>query len=130
MRKDKDRVRIGDVIQLSGETDIKLLWGQFLDDFYHAPADERYALIKDEPPYSEGLEEKWLFILAAAAHALANQYGLDVPEWSLGKKYVSEKALYAFDSHIKAHQEYLEETSLPEFKERNLMLGDNILSRC
>lgn len=124
----KNRLCIKDVILQSDKYSMKLLFGQFLDDFYRA-GDMQYALIKDEPPYKEDTE-KWLSILAATAHRLAIEYHIAIPKWVLDEKYIAKKIYYAFDTKNIEHQQFLEETSLPEFKERNLMLGDNVLSRC
>lgn len=113
---------------MSDRFDIKLLFGLFLDDFYHAGA-SRIDLIQEEPPYKKELE-RWMCILGATAHRLANEYHLPIPTWTLNERYVLKEIYYAFDTMNPAFQKYLQETSLPEFKQRNLLLGDNILTRC
>ena len=103
------------------------LFGQFLDDFQNEEHN-KYALIKDEPQYKEDME---LFscILAATVHKLANDNSLPVPQWVYDKKYIMPDPVYAFDTHIAEFRSHLENTSPVEFKQRNLLLGDNILSR-
>jgi len=104
------------------------LFGQFLDDFQNEEQD-KYGMIKDEPQGKEGME-RFSCILAATAHKLANDNDLPVPQWVYNKKYVMPYPVYAFDTDIIEFMNHLEKATPVEFKQRNLMLGDNILSRC
>lgn len=69
-------------------------------------------------------------MLAAAAHKLANDYGLEIPDWVLKSKYTLGEKQYAFETKNKEFQEYLERTTPEEYKIRNLLYGDTVLQRC
>jgi len=103
------------------------LFGQFLDDFRNEK-DDKYALIQDEPNNKTGME-LFICILAATAHKLANDNDLPVPEWVLKQQYVYTGVHYAFNTQIEEYREHLKKTSPAEFKQRNIFLGDNVLSR-
>lgn len=132
-RKDKMRnirISIKDIVILSEENDKTLLYGQFLDDFYHEKDKEnKYNLIKDEPAYMPG-EDVFMCMLAGAAHKLAKDYGLKIPEWVMKSKYILKNKYYAFDTKNKEFQEYLEKTTPEEYRMRNLIVGDTVLERC
>ena len=81
------RLSIKDVSEQLYLEDEKLLFGQFLDDFYHEETSEgKYNLIKDEPNFIDD-KEIFMCILAGTAHILANIYALDIPKWVFDKKY-------------------------------------------
>ncbi len=124
-----ERISIKDIIALSENNDKTLLYGQFLDDFYYEKEKEnKYNLIKDEPAHMQG-EDVFMCMLACAAHKLARDYGLKIPDWVMKSKYVLKKKYYAFDTKNKEYQEYLEKTTPEEYRSRNLMLGDTVLER-
>ena len=107
-----------------------LLYGQFLDDFYYEKDKEnKFNLIKDEPMYMQG-EDLFMCMLASAAHKLANDYGLKIPDWVMKSKYILKKKYYAFDTENKEFQKYLEKTTPEEYRIRNLIVGDMVLKRC
>ena len=65
------RLSIKDVSEQLYLEDEKLLFGQFLDDFYHEETSEgKYNLIKDEPNFIDD-KEIFMCILAGTAHILA-----------------------------------------------------------
>jgi hypothetical protein len=103
-------------------------FGQFLDDFRNEKSD-KYALIADEPIASCNMSQVFQCMLAAAAHKLANDNNLSVPEWVFNNKYVLNNAYYAFNTKIREYQNHLKETSPDEYKQRNPFMGDSVLSR-
>jgi len=121
------RLTVVDVVAQSGNEDENLLFGQFLDDFYHAS--NKVALIKDEPTYDES-KKLLLCDMAATVHKLANDYSLPVPEWVFDKKYIFDGIYYAFNTKNPEFQKHLEETTPEEYKQRNLFVGDTSLERC
>lgn len=121
---------ISDVVSQASQNDKELLFGQFLDDFYYEKETEKkYTLIKDEPAYLPG-EDVFMCMLAAAAHKLANDYGLEIPDWIMKSQYFLEEKHYAFETENQEYRAYLEKTTPEEYKMRNLMLGDTVLQRC
>ena len=85
------KISIKDIIVLSENNDKTLLYGQFLDDFYYEKEKEdKYNLIKDEPVYMEG-EDVFMCMLASAAHKLAKDYNLIIPDWVMKSEYVLKK---------------------------------------
>jgi len=98
---------------------------QFLDDFRWI--ENKFTLIKDEPA-SDG-ETRTLCLAAAIAHKLANDNGLDPPEWVYKPEYISPQPVYTFSTQNKEYQKLLRETSPPEFAQRNMYYGANVISR-
>lgn len=124
------RLSIKDVSEQLYSEDEKLLYGQFLDDFYHEESSEgRYNLIKDEPNFIND-KEIFMCILAGTAQKLANDYSLDIPKWVFDEKYILKKAYYTLNTKNPKFQEYLRETTPLEYKSRNLFVGKTILDRC
>ncbi len=94
------RLSIKDVSEQLYSEDEKLLYGQFLDDFYHEESSEgRYNLIKDEPNFIND-KEIFMCILAGTAQKLANDYSLDIPKWVFDEKYILKKAYYTLNTKI------------------------------
>lgn len=124
------RLSIKDVSEQLYLEDEKLLFGQFLDDFYHEETSEgKYNLIKDEPNFIDN-KEIFMCILAGTAHILANIYALDIPKWVFDKKYTLKKVYYALNTKDPKFQEYLRKTTPLEYKSRNLFVGETMLDRC
>ena len=116
-------------LKLTNENE-NLLYGQFLDDFYREKDSEgKFALIKDEPNFVQN-NVIFMCILAGTAEKLAHDYGLDVPDWVMGSKYILKEVYYAFDTKNPDFQELLKNTTPEEYKRRNLMVGDTMLARC
>gem|GEM_PF-557805 len=123
----RERISIKDIVLMSEDEDEDLLFGQFLDDFYHA--EDKYSLIEEEPPYRE--DKKILLCdLAGTAHKLANDYQLSIPDWVFKKRYTSNVIYYAFNTKNPEFQQHLERTTPLEYKQRNLMVGNTSLERC
>ena len=124
------KLSIKDVSEQLYSEDEKLLYGQFLDDFYHEESSEgRYNLIKDEPNFIND-KEIFMCILAGTAQKLANDYSLDTPKWVFDEKYILKKVYYTLNTKNPKFQEYLRETTPLEYKSRNLFVGETILDRC
>ena len=103
------------------------LFGQFLDDFRNEERD-KYALIKEEP-LMDNCTALFLCLLAATAHKLANDNGLQIPDWVKRQQYIYDGVYYAFNTSMEDFRRHLEQTTPAEFVQRNLFLGDNVLSR-
>ena len=122
-----DALRLVDVAAARPEDDTALLFSQFLDDFFRAQNKE--ALIVEEPIWTCQTPGRWYYDLAATAHKLAHDNELPVPRWALDEKYIAPKPYYAFDTEDPGFREYLHATTPREFRSHNLFLGENILRR-
>jgi hypothetical protein len=60
------------------------LVAEFLEEYRHEPADERAALLVDEPPSSR--YERWDVLLAAVAEHLATSDDKGAPAWSADRR--------------------------------------------
>ena len=103
----------------------KLCIGQFLDDYRHA--ENKYTLIKDEP--MECTDSLTLSLLASIAHKLANDSGFEPPQWVYRPSYVLPFPVYAHNTKNTEYQKFLIETSPPEFAQRNVFYGANVIAR-
>jgi len=102
-------------------------FGNFLDDFYRRTDEERQMMIDGEP--QAALNRPQAAMLAAAAHKLANDYNLNVPEWVWKPRYYLNDRPY-FDAHAKGNLRLWYMYNSPtEFKHRNLFVDENILTR-
>jgi len=119
---------ISEIPKFSLSCNYTLALGIFLDDFYGCnPADKTLAL-KDEP-IPDILDKVQYCKLAAAAHKLANDHNLPVPDWTLKDEYIMPYPVYAFDSDDLDFHELLSEITPGEYKARNLFLGSGVLKR-
>ena len=121
----KKRITISDAVAYH---DFTLAFGQFLDDFRFAPVEEKYRLIQDEPK-CESADRTILCHAAAAVHKLANDNGLDAPEWVFDPVFIMPEPYYARGTRNVEFQRFLVETSPPEYASRNMFFGDNVLMR-
>ena len=113
------------IARLASGNSIKLSIGQFLDDFRHA--NDKHVLIEDEPAGCSDIAT--LCLLASIAHKLANDNGLEPPEWVFKPEYTFPQPVYTFNTKNKDYQKVLRETSPPEFAQRNIYYGANVISR-
>jgi len=123
-------MKINEIPQITEESDGDYIFAfcTFLDEFYAADGEEKSLLLINEP--DEGLlNNEQYCTLAAAAHKLANDYNLKVPEWTMQKKYIMPYPIYAFNASKPEHRELLQGVTPDEFKIRNLFLGSKILKR-
>ena len=110
------------------DRDYIFIFCTFLDEFYAADDEEKKLLLTAEPDKGS-LDDEQYCTLAAAAHKLANDNDLRVPEWAMQKKYIMPYPVYAFNAFKPEHQELLRTVTPDEFKIRNLFLGSKILKR-
>ena len=111
--------------RVASSDNMKLSIGQFLDDFRGAT--NKYILIEDEP--TEGTNTVTLCLLASIAHKLANDSGLEPPQWVFRPAYILPLPVFAHNTKNTEYQKYLVETSPPEFAQRNIYYGANVISR-
>ena len=119
----KKHMQISDVVNFD---DAIFAFCAFLDDFRRS--EDKQSLIMDAPEKSAATRRE-LSILAATAHKLANDNGLQVPNWVNDSFYEMPHPVYAFDTENEEYQRYLKETAPPEFAKRNIFYGDNVLER-
>jgi hypothetical protein len=116
------------IIAVEYDNDFIFAFCSFLDEFFAADSKEKELLLFDEPQRST-LNQKQYCTLAAAAHKLANDYGLSVPAWVMQDKFIMPYPVYAFNTSKPEHQEFLRTVTPDEYKMRNLFSGDNVLTR-
>ena len=105
--------------------DFHLLLGDFLDAFYRAYPTEQQVMLDARP---EDTVPDVLPFAAAAAHKLANDYGLPVPAWVFEKRCYSAQPF--FGCHARGNLRLLFMYKSPtEFKHRNLFVDENVLAR-
>ncbi|MDR2571611.1 MAG: hypothetical protein LBD23_15150 [Oscillospiraceae bacterium] len=111
--------------KVASSSNLKLSIGQFLDDFRRA--ENKYALIIDEPVDSPDMLT--MCLLASIAHKLANDNGIEPPQWVFRPLYILPLPVYAHNTKNVEFQKYLAATSPPEFAERNIFYGANVIAR-
>jgi len=123
-------MKINEIPQVTAEYDNDFIFAfcTFLDEFYASDSDEKKLLLAEEPEKGT-LTQRQYCTLAAAAHKLANDYGVTVPMWVMQEKYIMPHPVYAFDTSNPEHQELLRTVTPHEYKVRNLFSGSNILKR-
>jgi hypothetical protein len=117
------------VSRVGGGTNFYTAMGDFLDEFYRQTDDTRRAMLADAPGDVPNVREEHAALFAAAAHKLANDYGLPAPAWVFNKKYIMREKPY-FDCNAKGNLRLLFMYKSPtEFKHKNLFVDENFLSR-
>jgi hypothetical protein len=102
--------------------------GKFLDAFYDRRPEIQSLMIKDPPLAMESRE--YLPKLAAMAHKLSSDFGLDLPTWTMEPRcFLPDDDPYVTLNLKGEAREQLRQTSPPEFKLRNLYVCSNILTR-
>ncbi|GBU22018.1 hypothetical protein R80B4_01920 [Fibrobacteres bacterium R8-0-B4] len=115
--------------QLSGGEDFYIVLGDFLDEFYRSGDAERLSMIADAPKADADVPREHAALFAAAAHKLANDYGLELPAWVMDKKFKLTDEPY-FDCNAAGNLRLLFMYKSPtEFKYRNLFVDENFLTR-
>jgi len=123
-------MKISEIPEVTAEYDNDFIFAfcTFLDEFYHSDIEEKTLLLADEP--EQGILDKRQYCtLAAAAHKLANDYGISVPAWTMQDKYKMPYPVYAFNASKPEHQDFLRTITPDEYKMRNLFSGSNVLKR-
>jgi len=110
--------------------DFGLAFRGFLDAFYSFKADKEkmHSLIRHEPVQYESVPNYQYSMCAAAAHKLANDYGVEVPSWVWKKRYYLTDMYFGGVGKTRLRM-YNMLYSPPEFKHRNLFIDENILAR-
>jgi PHD/YefM family antitoxin component YafN of YafNO toxin-antitoxin module len=108
--------------------------GDFLDEFYHAPAEARQSFIDFEPPPSTAPEADAVFYAhcAAVAEKLAHDYNLQQSSWVERPQYFLARPIYGNfpqDLVTEKMKTLMESDSPPEFSRRNLFVSSNALTR-
>ncbi len=125
----KERISASEVASFPGEDPI-LLYGQFLDDYKRASIEEKILLIQEAPVQAADRPIHYEALLAAVCESLAKQDGIPIPDWVYERRCYLEDPVFAFNTTIPGHREYLLETTPEEFLNRNVIFGDNVMSRC
>jgi len=119
---------MAEIPMFSLSCDYTLALGVFLDDFYECDSADKALALQDEPIM--GILDRVQYCkLAAAAHKLANDFNLPIPDWALKDKYTMPHPVYAFDSNDTDFHELLKGITPNEYKIRNLFLGSGVLKR-
>lgn len=113
-------------------TDRYTAYGNFLDRFrsYDKEIGGRNIqeyIIKDKP-VGNNFYPVDMAKIAATVEILARERNLEIPEWVYDRDCFLKDSYYG-EAKNPEYRKFLKETSLPEFKKRNLFLGDNCMSR-
>jgi len=123
-----DFLTIEEIPMFSLSCSYTLALGTFLDDFYECDSADRAIALQGEP--TTGILDRVQYCkLAAAAHKLAIDYGLPIPDWTLKSEYIMPHPVYAFNSGDRDFHELLKDITPREYKIRNLFLGSGVLKR-
>lgn len=110
-------------------TDFYLALGDFLDEFYRSKKSERQKMINAEPAELANVPREYLALFAATAHKLANDYGLQVPQWVMKLKYrMRDKPFFDCGAQGDLRLLFMYKSPL-EFKHKNLFVDENFLVR-
>ena len=107
--------------------DFYLCLGDFLDEFYRVDGDARRAMVLPSPDYNAAQEHT--AYLAATVHKLANDYGMEAPEWVFDQRcFLRGKPFFGCNAKGDLRLLFMYK-SPPEFKHRNLFVDENVLKR-
>ena len=123
-----DFLRMAEIPMFSLSCSYTLALGTFLDDFYDCDSADKVLALQDEPVI--GILDRVQYCkLAAAAHKLAVDYNLPVPDWTFKSEYTMPHPVYAYNSDDSDFHELLKDITPGEYRIRNLFLGSNVLTR-
>ncbi|SFH07455.1 hypothetical protein SAMN05660649_03767 [Desulfotomaculum arcticum] len=110
--------------------DFSFNMSDFLDAFYNSKSTSKYRknAIKEEPVHYEEIPQYLYAFVAATAHKLAEDYNLEIPNWTLKDIYCLKYPYFAMNAKGNLRL-YLLVESPPAFKFRNLYVPENCLSR-
>ena len=101
--------------------------GQFVDDWYRTPIEERPHLCEAPLALPPVQHARWAALLAASVEWLCAQDGLRFPDWTASSEYRLTEPWFLYPGwRLRAWQ--LFETPAP-VRMRNIFGGDRILSR-
>ena len=98
----------------------------FVDEFKRTS--DKYKMIAC-PPLTSEAESENLCMLAGAAHKLANDYGIPIPDWISDPKYIMPYPVFASNTKNEEYQQYLVEDTPYEFSSKNMYVGSNAIDR-
>ena len=113
-----------DVIQ---HNDFTFALCTFIDEFKRTQ--DKAQMIETPPSGAEDNNMLNMCLLAGAAHKLAVEYGLNIPEWVYDTSYVMPSPYFAYDTQNKEYQAFLLEDTPYEFASKNLYIGANAMER-
>ena len=115
-------------LETSAGKDFYLLLGDFLDDFYRAAPDIKAQMLAAAPHIMANRE--YVPFLAATAHKLANDCGIEPPRWVFDKRCYLPGGEPHFACNARGKLRLLFMYKSPaEFKHRNLFVDENVLLR-
>jgi len=98
----------------------------FLDEFKRSENKQKMIV---NPPVGNDLDQEKICILAGTAHKLANDYGVDVPNWVHDPIYKMPHPVFAFHTQNKEYQAFLLKDTPHEFASKNIFHGANAIER-
>jgi len=120
-----NKYNLSDVISYH---DFGIAFGSFLDVFKRTTDAVRREMISNPPQAENNSDMLNICILAAAAHKLSNDYGLEVPDWVYNSKYTMPYPVYAQNTKNPEYQVFLRENAPSEYASRNIYYS-NVLER-
>ena len=115
-------------VQVNFGADFYLLLGDLLDAFYCADSKKRVEMIADAPV--DMSKPEFVPLLAATAHKLAIDYGINPPRWAFESRCFLSGMTPHFACNAKGNLRLLFMYKSPsEFKHRNLFVDENVLVR-
>jgi len=98
----------------------------FVDEFKRN--ENRQDMIM-HPPNGNSAVPEHICILAGAAHKLANDYDIPVPNWVYDPAYKMPAPVFAFHTENEEYQEFLRQDTPLEFASKNIFHGANAIMR-
>jgi hypothetical protein len=108
--------------------DFYIRLGDFLDSFYRTSKEEKAEMIAAAPDDMERPE--YVPFLASTAHKLADDFGIQPPDWIYDRRCYLPGTQPHFACNAKGNLRlWFMYKSPPEFKHRNLFVDENVLAR-
>jgi hypothetical protein len=119
-------ITLTDVIN---DDEFKIAVGTWLDNFKTSKFKSEMIAFPPQPCIESEKLQLNLCVLAAAAHKLANDNDIDVPEWVFEPVYFMPFPVFANNTKNPEYQEFLKKDAPHEFASRNIFCSGNILKR-
>ena len=112
-------------------TDPWIAVGDFVDDWRRTPPAERAALVERPIASAEKRQElqRWAAFFAAMVEVLCQEAGLPIPAWTARPEYFLSEPWYLYPGNHPQLRAWQEATTPEPFKRRNILGGDQILTR-
>lgn len=117
---------VSEIFEVAKLSDFIFALSTFLDEFINS--NDKAALINDKPVVNNSFKTESC-IVAAVVHKLATSNNILIPEWVFDKEYILDQPYYQFNTNNVEYQEYLRSKSPMEFRQRNIFVDDNALTR-